>query len=398
MPWQESCAVDERIRFISEHNSGSWTMTELCERHGISRKTGYKWLDRYRMEGPAGLAVRSSAPRVHGRATADHLVEAIEALRDQRPHWGPRKIVAKLIADQPEIRWPSASTVGEILKRAGKIEGRRFRRRAPPRLGQLTVPQHANHVWAVDHKGWVRLRDGSRAEPLTMTDGFSRFLISVTATGSTAYEEAKPLFERAFRDYGLPEVIRSDNGAPFASTGTTGLTMLSAWWITLGIRHERIDPGQPQQNGRHERFHLSLLEAMRPAAANRADQNRRFVAFTRDYNEERPHQALGQQTPISVYTPSRRTMPKRLAEPDYPAEAAVRQVRSNGEIKWRGDLVHISSALAGETVAVEENEAGQWQVRFFEVPLGIIDNDNQRLRRLPVPELGDGQSAKEDRS
>ena len=395
MPWQESCAMDERICFIADCTSGLWTMTELCERHAISRKTGYKWLERYRLEGAAGLAERSCAPLVHGRATAEHLVDAIVALRLERPSWGPRKIVAKLALGQPEVSWPSSSTAGEILKRAGLVCGRRLRRRAPPRMGQLTVPQHANHVWGVDHKGWIRLGDGSRAEPLTMTDGFSRYLISLTATGSTRHDEAQPLFDRAFRDHGLPEVIRSDNGSPFASTGTTGLTALSVWWIKLGIRHERIDPGSPQQNGRHERFHLTLLEAMQPPPANRAAQARRFVAFTRDYNEERPHQALGQLTPASVYRPSPRPMPKRLPEPHYPVEAGVRNVRSNGEIKWCGDLIHISSALAGEAVAVEETEAGEWQVRFFDVPLGVIDQSNQRLRRLAVPELGDGKPTQE---
>ena len=227
MPWRESCAMDERICFIADCTSGLWTMTELCDRHAISRKTGYKWLERYRLDGAAGLAERSCAPLVHGRVTANHLVDAIVALRLERPSWGPRKIVAKLALGQPEVTWPSASTAGEILKRAGLVCGRRLRRRAPPRMGQLTVPQHANHVWGVDHKGWIRLGDGSRAEPLTMTDGFSRYLISLTATGSTRHDEAKPLFDRAFRDHGLPEVIRSDNGSPFASTGTTGLTALS---------------------------------------------------------------------------------------------------------------------------------------------------------------------------
>jgi len=377
--------MDERVGFVADHQSGLWTMTELCERYEISRKTGYKWLDRYRLEGAAGLMERSHAPRVHGRATPQHLVDAIIGLRQERPSWGPRKIVFKLATRQPEVDWPTASTVGEILKRAGLVCRRRVRRRAPPRLGQLTVPQHANHVWAADHKGWIRLGDGSRAEPLTVTDGFSRYLISVSATRSTDHAEAKPLFERAFQDYGLPEVIRSDNGSPFASTGTTGLTALSVWWIKLGIRHERIDPGHPQQNGRHERFHLTLLEAMRPAAADRAAQARRFAQFTQDYNEERPHEALGQRTPASVYQPSPRAMPARLPEPDYPAEAAVRIVRSNGEIKWRGGLIHICSALAGEAVAVEETKDGAWQVRFFDAPLGTIDANTQKLRRWAGP-------------
>ena len=170
-------------------------------------------------------------------------------------------------------------------KRAGLVCGHRVRRRAPPRLGQLTEPQHANHVWGLDHKGWIRLGDGSRLEPFTVTDGFSRYLIRLAATGSTQYAECKPPLERAFCEYELPEVIRSDNGSPFASTGTTGLTALSVWWIKLGIRHERIDPGHPQQNGRHERFHFTLLEAMRPPSPNRAAQARRFATFVRDYNE-----------------------------------------------------------------------------------------------------------------
>jgi putative transposase len=245
MPWRESCAMDERVSFIADHTSGLWTMTELCERYEISRKSGYKWLDRYRQEGPAGLVERPHAPHLHGRATPQCMVDAIVGLRRERPSWGPRKIIGKLVERQPSIAWPTPSTAGAILKRAGLVCGRRVRRRAPPRLGELTVPQHANHVWSIDHKGWIRLRDGMRVEPLTVTDGFSRYLISLGATGSTEYAEAKPLIERAFREHGLPEVIRSDNGSPFASTGITGLTRLSVWWIKLGVRHERIDPGHP---------------------------------------------------------------------------------------------------------------------------------------------------------
>src|SRR4030088_2609142 len=381
MSWRESCAMDERVSFIADQRTGLWTMTELCERYEISRKTGYKWLDRYRLEGAAGLVERSRAARVHGRATPQTIVDAMVGRRLERPSWGPRKSVSRMEARKGDLEWPSASTAGELLKRAGLVCSRRVRRGAPPRMGQLTVPQHANHVWGVDHKGWIRVRDGSRAERLAMTDGFSRYLISLTATGSTRHDEAKPLFDRAFRDHGLPEVIRSDNGSPFASTGTTGLTALSVWWIKLGIRHERIDPGHPQQNGRHERFHLTLLEAMRPPPPTRAAQARRFVAFTRDYNEERPHQALGQLTPASVYQPSPHAMPERLPEPDYPAEAAVRQVRSNRGTKARGDFIHICSSLAGEAVAVEETGDGHWQVRFFNVPIGIIDQKTRKLRR-----------------
>jgi transposase InsO family protein len=376
--------MDERMRFVVESQSGEWTMTELCERYEISRKTGYKWLERYRQEGPAGLEERSRAPASHGRATPEHLIEAIVGLRRERPSWGARKIIGKLMLREPDAAWPSPSTAGEILKRAGLANKRRVRGRCPARLGELTVPQYANHVWAVDHKGWVRLGDGSRVEPLTMTDGFSRYLISLSATAGTTQKEARPAFERAFLDYGLPETIRSDNGPPFASVGAGGLTELSAWWLRLGVRHERIDPGHPQQNGRHERFHLTLLEAMEPAEPDRAAQERRFAAFARDYNEERPHEALGQRPPASLYRASPRKMPERLPEPHYGPDAAVRRVRQNGEIKWRGELIFISSALIGEAVGIDETETGDWQVRFCDVPLGAIDLDQRKLRRPAV--------------
>jgi len=392
MPWKESCAMDERLAFMSAYLSGEWALSELCEEHGVSRKTGYKWIGRYRAEGAAGLAERSHAPLRHGRATPEALAEAIVAMRRERPSWGPRKIIAKLRMGAPLARWPSPSTAGEILDRAGLVGRRRLKRRGPPRLGELTTPCRAHHVWAVDHKGWRRLVDGSRVEPLTITDGFSRYLIGLAATRGTTHEEAHLVFERAFGEHGLPEVIRSDNGSPFASTGTTGLTRLSAWWARLGIVHERIDPGHPQQNGRHERFHLTLLEAMRPAERDLAAQGRRFAAFADDYNRERPHEALGQRTPESLYQPSPRPLPSRPPEPDYPPEAAVRQVRSNGEIKWRGGHVHVSSALVGEAVAIEETEAGQWRVRYFALPLGTIDEARGKLLRLSGPRSGARQA------
>ena len=277
MPWEQNCAMDHRISFIGLALAGDHAMAELCETFSISRKTGYKWLARYEEFGADGLVERSHAPRLPAGLTAPALVEAIIALRRLRPSWGPRKIIGKLVDQRPEIDWPAASTAGEILKRAGLVGARRFGRRAPPRLGELTRAQRPNHVWAVDHKGWIRLGDRTRCEPLTITDSFSRYLISLSATTSTREEEARPLFEQAFSAHGLPDAIRSDNGAPFASTGVTGLTALSVWWTKLGIIHERIDPGQPQQNGGHERFHRTLLEAMRPPCASRPAQERRFA-------------------------------------------------------------------------------------------------------------------------
>lgn len=385
MPWRESRALDARLEFVVRCLSGDLSMTEACEVHGISRKTGYKWLGRYAAEGPAGLSDRSHAPLRHGLATDPALIEAIVLLKTARPSWGPRKLVARLRLDHPDLAWPSASTAGEALKRAGLVQPRHRRRRAAPTLGGLTTPERPNHVWAADHKGWVRLGDGRRCEPLTITDGFSRYLLALSAGSSTREEEARPWFEAAFAEFGLPDAIRSDNGPPFASIGVTGLTALSVWWAKLGVRHERIAPGKPQQNGRHERFHRTLLEAMRPPAANTTAQAERFGAFRQDYNHQRPHEALGQLPPAALYRPSTRKLPHQPPEPTYPAEAAVRQVRSNGEIKWRGDLVYISSALAGEAVAILETEHGHGLVRFHDLSIGLIDRKTNRLGRLSVP-------------
>jgi transposase InsO family protein len=378
MPWLETGAVDQRLRFVADCLSGEASMTELCEAYGISRRVGYKWLARYAAAGPAGLVDRSHAPLRHGRATAPELVEKIVELRRARPHWGPRKIVARLAALHPQLAWPSHSTADEILRKAGLISGRRLRRRPPRRAGALTTPERPNQVWAVDHKGWVRLGDRSRCEPVTLADGYSRFLLALSAGGGTSAAQTRPVLERAFQTYGLPEVIRSDNGPPFAAASPTGLTALSAWWIKLGVRHERIIPGRPQENGRLERLHLTLLETLSPPAANRAAQTRRFEAFRTEYNHQRPHQALGQLTPAQFYQASPRPMPKRPPEPEYGPDLVVRKVRSNGEIKWRGELVLISSALAGEGVGLEETDHG-WRVWFYRQPIGLIDPQGQKL-------------------
>jgi putative transposase len=381
MPWLESCAMDDRVRFAADWLSGEVSKTELCEAYGISRRVGYKWMGRYASEGVAGLADRSHAPHVHGRATAADLVEKIVALRRARPTWGSRKILARLEQLHPLLAWPSHSVTHDILKREGLVSARRVHRRPPKRLGELITPERPNHVWAVDHKGWIRLGDGGRCEPLTLADSYSRFVLAVSAGSSTREAQARPVMERAFREYGLPEVIRSDNGHPFASTGTAGLTRLSAWWIKLGIHPERIDPGRPQQNGRLERFHLTLMEAMRPAAANRAAQARRLNGFRQDYNHERPHQALGQIAPASFYIPSARPMPRRPPEPDYRADFKTRKVRANGEIKFNGLSIHISSALAGEGVGIEEIDQG-WRVWFYKEAIGLLDHRGQKL--LPI--------------
>jgi transposase InsO family protein len=378
--------MDERVRFIADWLADENTMSELCAAYGISRKTGYKWLGRYRELGPEGLHDLPRAPLNHGRATAPDLVERIVAVKETHPPWGPKKIMARLKRTAPELIWPSVSTAGAILKRHGLVSGRKRARLRACGNGPWPQAEGPNAVWTGDHKGWFRTRDGWRCEPLTVMDASSRYLLALEATGSTADEEAWPVFERLFEEHGLPDRFRSDNGSPFASAGITGLTPLSVRFIKLGIVLERIAPGKPQQNGRHERFHRTMLPLAEAPQADKTAQGQAFDAFRRSYNEERPHEALAMDTPAQHYRRSQRVMPRSLPEPDYPAEAAVRHVRHNGEIRWNGGFIYVSNSLAGEAVAATENEDGDWALSFHAHPLGILDTRRMKLvRRSAAP-------------
>lgn len=386
MVWRESGIMDERLRFVVDCLAGEETMSALCATYGISRKCGYKWLGRYREFGPEGLHDLPRAPLNHGRATALDLVERIVAAKETHPLWGPKKIVARLKRMAPELVWPSASTVGAILARHGLVSARKRPRLRACGNGPWLEPQEPNAVWTGDHKGWFRTADKWRCEPLTVMDASSRYLLALEATGSTADSETWPVFERLFEEHGLPDRFRSDNGPPFASAGVTGLTPLAVRFIKLGITLERIAPGKPQQNGRHERFHLTMLPLAKEPAADKAAQSQAFEAFRRSYNEERPHEALGMDTPAQRYRSSQRTMPRKPAEPNYPADAAVRRVRHNGEIRWNGGFIYVSQSLAGETVAATETKDGQWALSFHAHPLGIIDTRRMKLvRRSAAP-------------
>ena len=347
---------------------------------GISRKTGYKWLGRYREQGPEGLVERSRAPHRHGRSMAPELAEAIVALRRERPHWGPRKLRAVLMGERPEAVWPAASTMGDLLRAEGLVSSRRRRRRrvaAPGRpFRAVTAP---NDVWCIDFKGWFRTRDGERCDPLTVSDAYSRFLLACVIVPPRT-DTVRVAVEQLFKRYGLPLAIRSDNGAPFAGTGAGGLSRLSVGWIKAGIALERIEPGQPQQNGRHERMHRTLkAETAKPPAASAGRQQVRFDRFRQDFNDDRPHEALGQQPPAAFYRPSLRPYPERLDEPWYDAWHAMRRVRTDGSIKWGGDLVFISETLKGEPVGIAETDSGDWIVRFADIDLGIIDRRTKKL-------------------
>jgi putative transposase len=371
--------MDQRVAFIADLLRDEWTMTELAARYGISRKTAYKWADRYAADPEHGLAERSRAPHAHGRAMAEEIRQAVLALRRAHPRWGPKKLRAILQEREPQTVWPAASTLGDLLQREGLSAPRGRRRYAVPLTQPLAAAVAPNDVWSADFKGWFRTRDGTRCDPLTVADACSRFVLCCRITRPSE-RGVRPWFERTFREYGLPRALRTDNGPPFATIGAAQLSHLAVWWLKLGIQLDRIDPGHPEQNGRHERFHLTLQqEATTPPAATAPQQQRRFDRMRQVFNAERPHEALGQRPPARVYVPSPRPYPTRLEDPWYDATHEVRRVKRMGQIKWRGDVVFVSEAVRGELVGLAETERGDWTVRFMHVELGRIDRTTRRF-------------------
>ncbi|MFM9843699.1 MAG: integrase core domain-containing protein [Dongiaceae bacterium] len=381
MGWGAS-AERAKLEFVADRKRGGMTMVGLCEAYGVSREAGYELLRRYAAEGLQGLRRRSRAPHRPGRAMADEIAAVIIELRRERPSWGPKKLRALLVERRPEVAWPAPSSIGELLRREGLSAPRRRRRRALPVTRPFAPVEAPNDLWCIDFKGWFRTRDGERCDPLTITDADSRYLLECRILPPTL-AAVQPAVDRVFREFGLPRAIRSDNGAPFACSGAAGLSRLAVHWLKLGIALERIEPGAPQQNGRHERMHGTLkAETARPPAGSPAEQQARFDAFRRDFNDNRPHEALGQIPPVRRYHPSPRPFPAKIEEPWYDPDHATRRVRSSGEIKWGGDLVFVSEALAGETVGVAETDDGDWIVRFAAVDLGLIDRTSKKLRRF----------------
>jgi putative transposase len=380
MPWRNSLPMDLRTQFIADYLREVHTIAELCREYEISRKTAHKWIDRYKAEGVNGLVDRSRRPHHCPHATAAELVQALLSSRHRHPHWGAKKLL-KLLADaQPDCKWPARSTACDILARHNLVPKRRRRRPIGHPGKPTTIITSANQVWTADFKGHFKTRDGYYCYPLTVVDGFSRYLLGCQALSSTATAEAKPIFRRLFQEFGLPECILTDNGSPFAAVSLARLSTLAAWFVRLGIKRALIEPGKPYQNGRHERMHRTLkAEATQPKAGNRATQQRRFNSFRLEFNHLRPHEALAMATPAARYQPSARAYPERLPPLEYPGHFEVRRVADNGCIRWRSERVHVSLVCKHEDVGLEEVDNGIWNVYFGYLKLGRLIEKELRI-------------------
>jgi transposase InsO family protein len=383
MAWRAGL-VEERVRFVEAAHRGEDDISALCRQFGISRKTGYKWIGR--AECGEALTDRSRAPLSHPGATDERVRDLILDARHDHPTWGPRKLLAWLERKHPRLALPAASTVGELLKRAGLIRPRRVRVRPAPNESSLAAMDAPNAVWCADFKGAFKTGDGRVVNALTITDGFSRYLLRCKAMSLTHTELVQKVYDSVFREFGLPSMIRTDNGPPFAGMGPRGLSKLGVWLLKLGIMLERTAPGKPTQNGRHERMHRTLKEdtASPPAKTFRLQQ-RRFDLFVRTFNEERPHEALDNRTPASVYVASPRRYPARMREFEYPDRFEMRRVKRNGEVKWRGEFTYVCEPLAGELVAIEPLEDGTCSVHFGPLCLGGLDEEGRFDRTLRAP-------------
>ncbi|MGA8872611.1 MAG: IS481 family transposase [Candidatus Acidiferrales bacterium] len=390
--------MDERARFVLEHEQNLYTMTELCEIYEISRETGYYWLRRYQQGGLEALKGQGRAPERHPNQTPERIEAAVLELRREHMSWGPRKLKKVLTRGATNTTWPAASTIGAMLSREGLVVARKKRRRAPPYTEPFAAADIPNRVWCADFKGWFAAQDGARIDPLTISDAYSRYLLRCQQVEKTNGEHVQAIFEGAFRERGLPWAIRTDNGPPFASRAIAGLSRLAVWWMKLGIVPERIAAGHPEQNGRHERMHRTLQqETAAPSAANRRAQQRAFDRFRREYNEERPHEALEMQTPAVVYTSSERSYPPRVPEPEYGSAMQVRRVHERGQFRWKCQHVFLSETLRGESIGLLPVDDRIYTVYFAAFPIGRFDSYKRVVLPLPQkagdfgPTAGEGE-------
>lgn len=382
MPWLKTPIEVQKMRFISDWLSQEYSMTELCTRYQISRQSGYLLVKAYQEEGEAAFKEKSHCRLTHPNQTPTELVQIILETKQRYLNWGPLTIHSWLCANKPNHRWPAVSTVSDILKRHGLVKKRYLRRRTPPHTEPLRECSAPNAVWSADYKGQFKMTNERYCYPLTVTDNYSRFLFCCDGFDRIHHKSAIKSFEKVFREYGLPDAIRTDNGYPFAGTAVGGLSALSIWFLKLGIMPERIEPGCPQQNPRHERMHRTLKAGIKLNVRNSlAGQQKWFDEFKKEFNEERPHQGINLQTPSSVYEKSKRVFPSQLSEMIYPDEWLIRKVRSNGEIKYFGKSYFVSELLQGEPIGLEMIDDDRAIIYFGRLKLGIIDSKLDKIRR-----------------
>jgi transposase InsO family protein len=379
MTWTETNPVEQRERFIRDLSTGAFKMSSLCERYGVSRKTGYKWRGRHHAEGLAGLKDRSRAPHTCPHRMQPWARELL--LNEKRLHrnWGAPKLREFLLRRNPSLELPAASSIGELFKREGLTKPRRRKKRWKHPGAPVRRPTKPNELWTADFKGQFKTRDGVYCYPLTVADQRSRYLLACKALSSVKTAGATELFTRLFREHGMPDAIRSDNGVPFCSPNAlVGLSKLNAWWLELGIHHERTRPASPQDNGAHERMHRTLKrDTTRPPASSMRGQQRKFDNFRHEYNEDRPHDFLDGKAPADVYEPSPRPFPKRVPKPDYPEGMYVRKVSSAGTFRLKRMQPFISAVLWGKYIALEEVDDGLWAVYFHQHLLAHYDEHDQ---------------------
>jgi len=382
MPWKITNTMDQKIQLIADWQSQYFSITDLSKKYGVSRPIIYKWLSRYEEFGIDGLKEQSRAPLHSPNQTRDDIVQLIIAEKLKNRNRGPKKIYSQLKVQYPHIAWPVPSTIGEWLKKHGLVKERKRRLRVPPYTEPFKECQKPNSVWSADYKGQFYMRNGKVCYPLTISDNYSRYLLKCQGLSGPRYRETRVVFESAFKEYGLPDAIRVDNGTPFAGRCLGGLSRLSIWWIQLGIVPERIDKGCPQQNSRHERMHRTLKdEAVDTKASNMKEQQKRFDWFRFDYNHYRPHESLNQKPPADYYKKSEREYIEKPVLPDYDHSFIVRRVCSGGDIKLNGHRYYLTELLFGQDVGLKEEADGQLTIYYSFLPIGTIDLRKNKVIR-----------------
>ena len=382
MPWKMERPMDQKVRMISDWIDDIYSITDLSDKYGVSRKTIYKWIDRYKEKGISGLEEESRASATHPNMTEPDIIDWIVEYKLQHKTWGPKKIINCLKRKYPEEIWPAASTAGDWLKKKGLVKNLKPRKHVHEYQDYFVDCKKPNDVWSVDYKGQFFTKNKKVCYPLTVTDNYSRYLIACDALEGPRYIETRACFERIFREYGLPYAIRTDNGTPFAGMAIGGLSRLSIWWIQLGIIPERIKPGKPQQNGRHERMHRTLKgDAVNPAGLNLADQQKKFDFFRVEYNVERPHESIGMKRPVELFKISLRSYPDSIKPIEYSGDFKVRSVKPGGEISFNGSQYFISQLLYGDKVGLKEISDGLWQINYGLHRLGYIDLHKKKILR-----------------